>query len=430
MLLDGNQRAGSDTKGLNVISQRSDCPKVRSMNTSERTTAAIVSLLYFVRMLGLFSILPVFTLAASKLYGDGPMLIGLTLGIYGLFQALLQVPYGYLSDRFGRKPMLIAGLSIFIVGSLIAALAERIEWVLVGRALQGSGAIAGVLLAVLADGMRFEYRARAMAMVGGSIGLAFGASLVLGPILYAFGGLQALFYLAALTGALALLLVCFVLPGAVNSIVDGADVDVDVDSDGVGDAGVVPYRGQLQMLNLSIFMNHYLLMSSFLVIPIMLSQFGVAIDDHSVYYLGVLLGSFLLMLPLVVRWRGSLDIPVKILPAIAVMVVGFVVLAWSPTLPLFVIALLVFFVGFNYLEATLPALVSKVAPSARRGSAMGVYSASQFLGIFAGGSVGGLLLALTDNAALLAVNAALLVLWAGVLMALQRGSTSSRLRAS
>ena len=390
------------------------------MNTSERTTAAIVSLLYFVRMLGLFSILPVFTLAASKLYGSGPMLIGLTLGIYGLFQALLQVPYGYLSDRFGRKPMLIAGLSVFIVGSLVAALAERIEWVLVGRALQGSGAIAGVLLAVLADGMRFEYRARAMAMVGGSIGLAFGGSLILGPLLYAYGGLQPLFFLAALTGALALLLVCFVLPSAGSAMVDPAE------GGDVSEAGVVSYRLQLQMLNLSIFMNHYLLMSGFLVIPIMLSQFGVAIDEHAVYYLCILLGSFLLMLPLVIRWRGSLDILDTILPAIAVMLVGFLVLAWSPTLTLFVVAVLVFFVGFNYLEATLPALVSKVAPSARRGSAMGFYSSSQFLGIFAGGSVGGVLIALTDITTLLAVNAALLMLWAGVLMVLQRGSNSPR----
>jgi len=390
------------------------------MNTSERTTAAIVSLLYFVRMLGLFSILPVFTLAASKLYGSGPMLIGLTLGIYGLFQALLQVPYGYLSDRFGRKPMLIAGLSVFIVGSLVAALAERIEWVLVGRALQGSGAIAGVLLAVLADGMRFEYRARAMAMVGGSIGLAFGGSLILGPLLYAYGGLQALFFLAALTGALALLLVCFVLPSAGSAMVDPAE------GGDVSEAGVVSYRLQLQMLNLSIFMNHYLLMSSFLVIPIMLKQFGVAIEDHAVYYLCILLGSFVLMLPLVIRWRGSADLLVKILPAIAVMVVGFLVLAWSPTLMLFVMALLVFFVGFNYLEATLPALVSKVAPSARRGSAMGVYSSSQFLGIFAGGSVGGVLIGLTDITTLLVVNAALLILWAGLLMALQRRSNQPK----
>ena len=390
------------------------------MNTSERTTAAIVSLLYFVRMLGLFSILPVFTLAASKLYGSGPMLIGLTLGIYGLFQALLQVPYGYLSDRFGRKPMLITGLSVFIVGSLVAALAERIEWVLVGRALQGSGAIAGVLLAVLADGMRFEYRARAMAMVGGSIGLAFGGSLILGPLLYAYGGLQALFFLAALTGALALLLVCFVLPSAGSAMVDPPE------GGGVSEAGVVSYRLKLQMLNLSIFMNHYLLMSSFLVIPIMLKQFGVAIEDHAVYYLCILLGSFVLMLPLVIRWRGSADLLVKILPAIAVMVVGFLVLAWSPTLMLFVIALLVFFVGFNYLEATLPTLVSKVAPSARRGSAMGVYSSSQFLGIFAGGSVGGVLIGLTDITTLLVVNAALLILWAGLLMALQRGSNQPR----
>ena len=389
------------------------------MNTSERTTAAIVSLLYFVRMLGLFCILPVFTLAASKLYGSGPILIGLTLGIYGLFQAALQVPYGYLSDRFGRKTMLIVGLFIFILGSVIAALADRIEWVLVGRALQGSGAIAGVLLAVLADGVRFEYRARAMAMVGGSIGLAFGGSLVLGPLLYAYGGLQALFYLAALTGTLALLLVCFVLSGPSSGPVDAPEMGR------TGDAGV-GYRPQLLMLNLSIFMNHYLLMSSFLVIPIMLDQFGIAIDDHSMYYLWILLGSFVLMLPWVIRWRGSVDLLVKILPAIAVMVMGFLVLAWSPTLTLFVMALLVFFVGFNYLEATLPALVSKVAPSARRGMAMGVYSSSQFLGIFAGGSVGGLLIALTDIATLLVVNAGLLVLWAIALMTLQPRSKPPR----
>jgi MFS family permease len=394
------------------------------MNTSERTTAAIVSLLYFVRMLGLFSILPVFTLAASKLYGSGPMLIGLTLGIYGLFQALLQVPYGYLSDRFGRKPMLMTGLTLFIIGSLVAALAERIEWVLVGRALQGSGAIAGVLLAVLADGMRFEYRARAMAMVGGSIGLAFGGSLVLGPLLYAFGGLQALFYLAAVTGALALLLVIFVLPTSKIATVEaGKDVSP-------GEPGGVLHNPQLQMLNLSIFMNHYLLMSSFLVIPILLTQFGVAIDDHALYYLGILLGSFLLMLPLVIRWRGSLDVLVKVMPAIAVIVVGFLVLAWSPTLALFVAAVLVFFVGFNYLAATLPALVSNVAPTERRGAAMGIYSASQFLGIFAGGSVGGLLIALTDITTLLVVNAALSAIWAGILIALQRGSKQSRLQQS
>jgi len=394
------------------------------MNTSERTTAAIVSLLYFVRMLGLFSILPVFTLAASKLYGSGPMLIGLTLGIYGLFQALLQVPYGYLSDRFGRKPMLMTGLTLFIIGSLVAALAERIEWVLVGRALQGSGAIAGVLLAVLADGMRFEYRARAMAMVGGSIGLAFGGSLVLGPLLYAFGGLQALFYLAAVTGALALLLVIFVLPTSKIATVEaGKDVSP-------GEPCGVLHNPQLQMLNLSIFMNHYLLMSSFLVIPILLTQFGVAIDDHALYYLGILLGSFLLMLPLVIRWRGSLDVLVKVMPAIAVIVVGFLVLAWSPTLALFVAAVLVFFVGFNYLEATLPALVSNVAPTERRGAAMGIYSASQFLGIFAGGSVGGLLIALTDITTLLVVNAALSAIWAGILIALQRGSKQSRLQQS
>ena len=236
------------------------------MNSQERRTASIVGLLYFVRMLGLFSILPVFALAAAELFDSGPAAIGLTLGIYGLFQAVLQIPLGALSDRFGRKPILIGGLLVFIIGSLIAALAQRIEWIVLGRALQGSGAIAGVLLAVVGDGLRLEYRARAMAMIGGGIGLAFGFSLVVGPLLYQFGGLAALFFLAAITGMLALVLVLFFLPEL------DAEYQQPRSSGGVVE---VLRDGALQTLNLSIFMNHFLLMAGFVVIPALLEKLGL-----------------------------------------------------------------------------------------------------------------------------------------------------------
>ncbi|MGB2331010.1 MAG: MFS transporter, partial [Pseudomonadales bacterium] len=277
------------------------------MNSQERRTALIVGLLYFVRMLGLFSILPVFALAAADLFDSGPAVIGLTLGIYGLFQAVLQIPLGALSDRFGRKPILIGGLFIFIVGSLIAGMAERVELVILGRALQGSGAIAGVLLAVVGDGLRLEYRARAMAMIGGGIGMAFGFSLVVGPLLYQFGGLAALFFLAAGTGFAALVLVVFLLP------------EQDVEHRQVRSSGGVSQvlrDGALQTLNLSIFMNHFLLMAGFVVIPALLEEFGLLMEDHAWVYLGLLVGSFFLMLPLIFKFRGSTRLMTQLSPAV------------------------------------------------------------------------------------------------------------------
>ncbi|MGB1739501.1 MAG: MFS transporter [Pseudomonadales bacterium] len=375
------------------------------MNSQERRTALIVGLLYFVRMLGLFSILPVFALAAADLFDSGPAVIGLTLGIYGLFQAVLQIPLGALSDRFGRKPILIGGLFIFIVGSLIAGMAERVEMVILGRALQGSGAIAGVLLAVVGDGLRLEYRARAMAMIGGGIGMAFGFSLVVGPLLYQFGGLAALFFLAAGTGFL--VLVVFLLP------------EQDVEHRQVRSSGGVSQvlrDGALQTLNLSIFMNHFLLMAGFVVIPALLEEFGLLMEDHAWVYLGLLVGSFFLMLPLIFKFRGSTRLMTQLSPAVLMIGASVVTMAVSGSLLPFLFALLIFFVGFNYLEATLPTLVSQFASEAHRGAAMGAYSSAQFLGIFAGGSLGGLLLASSDITTLVLANIALVGFWMAILL--------------
>ncbi|MGB1343219.1 MAG: MFS transporter [Pseudomonadales bacterium] len=377
------------------------------MNSQERRTALIVGLLYFVRMLGLFSILPVFALAAADLFDSGPAVIGLTLGIYGLFQAVLQIPLGALSDRFGRKPILIGGLFIFIVGSLIAGMAERVELVILGRALQGSGAIAGVLLAVVGDGLRLEYRARAMAMIGGGIGMAFGFSLVVGPLLYQFGGLAALFFLAAATGFAALVLVVFLLP------------EQDVEHRQVRSSGGVSQvlrDGALQTLNLSIFMNHFLLMAGFVVIPALLEEFGLLMEDHAWVYLGLLVGSFFLMLPLIFKFRGSTRLMTQLSPAVLMIGASVVTMAVSGSLLPFLFALLIFFVGFNYLEATLPTLVSQFASEAHRGAAMGAYSSAQFLGIFAGGSLGGLLLASSDITTLVLANIALVGFWMAILL--------------
>ncbi|MGB2390976.1 MAG: MFS transporter [Pseudomonadales bacterium] len=377
------------------------------MNSQERRTALIVGLLYFVRMLGLFSILPVFALAAADLFDSGPAVIGLTLGIYGLFQAVLQIPLGALSDRFGRKPILIGGLFIFIVGSLIAGMAERVELVILGRALQGSGAIAGVLLAVVGDGLRLEYRARAMAMIGGGIGMAFGFSLVVGPLLYQFGGLAALFFLAAATGFAALVLVVFLLP------------EQDVEHRQVRSSGGVSQvlrDGALQTLNLSIFMNHFMLMAGFVVIPALLEEFGLLMEDHAWVYLGLLVGSFFLMLPLIFKFRGSTRLMTQLSPAVLMIGASVVTMAVSGSLLPFLFALLIFFVGFNYLEATLPTLVSQFASEAHRGAAMGAYSSAQFLGIFAGGSLGGLLLASSDITTLVLANIALVGFWMAILL--------------
>lgn len=377
------------------------------MNSQERRTALIVGLLYFVRMLGLFSILPVFALAAADLFDSGPAVIGLTLGIYGLFQAVLQIPLGALSDRFGRKPILIGGLFTFIVGSLIAGMAERVELVILGRALQGSGAIAGVLLAVVGDGLRLEYRARAMAMIGGGIGMAFGFSLVVGPLLYQFGGLAALFFLAAATGFAALVLVVFLLP------------EQDVEHRQVRSSGGVSQvlrDGALQTLNLSIFMNHFLLMAGFVVIPALLEEFGLLMEDHAWVYLGLLVGSFFLMLPLIFKFRGSTRLMTQLSPAVLMIGASVVTMAVSGSLLPFLFALLIFFVGFNYLEATLPTLVSQFASEAHRGAAMGAYSSAQFLGIFAGGSLGGLLLASSDITTLVLANIALVGFWMAILL--------------
>ena len=364
------------------------------------TLAAIMGL----RMLGLFLILPVFTLYADELYGASALLAGVALGIYGLTQALMQIPFGVLSDRIGRKPVIIVGLLIFAAGSLVAAGAETIFGVIAGRALQGAGAIAAVLSALLADFTRPAQRAKAMAVLGVSIGGAFGVAIVAGPVLAAWVGLPGIFLLTAVLALAAVPVLWLLVPAPVTSVARESAT-----------AGLRMALRDPTLLRLDggIFVLHLILTALFVVLPLMLRDVaGLEPARHGLVYLGVMAASVVGMVPLVMRAAQAAQ-------AVAVLRVGIALLAlaavllWlsSASLWLVLFALWVFFVGFNTLEATLPALVSRAAPASGRGGALGVYSASQFLGAFCGGVLGGALATFTGADGVFLAVAGLALCW-------------------
>ncbi len=377
------------------------------MNSRERRAVASLALLYNVRMIGLFMVLPLLALYATDLVGASPLTIGLALGIYGLSQALLQIPLGWLSDRVGRKPVIIAGLLVFVAGSLVAAMATSIEGVIVGRALQGAGAIAGTVMAMLADLTREEQRTKGMAVVGASIGLAFTLALVLGPLVAGLGGLSAVFYFTAVLATAGLLLVLFVVP---TPTATGTSYDE------VGTRGGLLLRGlkdrELLRLDIGIFVLHFALTASFLAIPGLLENgMGLPRDNHWQVYLGVVL----LSVPGVVvllRWaeRGGRPRPAFTLSVLLV-ALGLLLLPLLPGAAGICLALWVFFVGFNYLEASLPSLVSKTVFEGGKGTALGIFSTFQFLGIFAGGVAGGWLMQHGGATALFLTCLGLVIAW-------------------
>lgn len=356
-----------------------------SMNSTERRSVLALATVYGSRMLGLFMILPVFVLLGRDLTGATPMLLGVALGAYGLSQALLQIPFGMLSDRFGRKPLIYLGLILFAAGSLVAAFSDSIHGVIAGRILQGAGAIASVLMALASDLTREENRTRAMAMIGLSIGLAFALSLVLGPLVGDWYGLTGIFSLTAAFSVVGIVLVATVVPTPEIRM---------------HQPDALPAREQIRQvlssprllrLDAGIFCLHLILTAVFLVVPVLLEdRLGVAGSDHWWVYLTAMGTGFVAMLPLMIvgekhrRIKGVMTFAVALLAA-AVALLG---VPMDSVLTLWLI-LFGFFVGFNLLEALLPSLISKEAPAAGKGSAMGVYSTSQFLGSFVGGAVGG-----------------------------------------
>ncbi|MCW7538900.1 MFS transporter [Aquabacterium sp. A7-Y] len=374
------------------------------MTPAERRASGWLAALFALRMLGLFLILPVFSLHARELAGGERMaLVGLAIGIYGLTQGVLQIAYGWASDRYGRKPVIITGLLIFAAGSFVAALSDSLWGVIVGRALQGAGAISAAVTAFIADSTRDEVRTKAMAMVGGSISLAFALSLALAPWLYTVIGMAGLF---SLTGVLALagcLVVWRLVPDAPQ--LPAAPLATAWRT--------VLRHPELTRLSLGVFLLHTVQMAMFVVVPIALVEHvGLPVRQHGWLYLGVVVLSLAAMVPLMLWSERRQQLRAVFLGAVALLSLSQAALAWTWTEPAALIALMVcFFIGFNLLEANMPSLVSRVAPPAAKGLALGVFNTSQSLGLFAGGLLGGRLAGAWGHSAVFQVCAALAALW-------------------
>jgi len=355
-----------------------------NLGKTERRAGFSLALIYAFRMLGLFMILPVFALYEEQMPGATPFLMGLALGIYGLTQALLQIPFGMLSDRIGRKPVIFAGLVIFALGSLVAAQADSIYGIIIGRALQGAGAIAAALMALAADLSREEHRTRMMALIGASIGVAFAAAMVLGPLISEWVGISGIFAITAVLALIGIAILYLIVPDPLHTHFHS---DAEVQSGALAD---VLKDGQLLRLDAGIFVLHFALMCVFLVMPLELRDTaGLAAADHSKLYLPVFALSLVIMLPFVIiaeRKRRLKQVFLGAIAAAALAVTGFI---YSSDLVTLALSLVLFLAGFNLLEASLPSLISKTSRATQKGTAMGVYSSSQFMGTFAGGLIGG-----------------------------------------
>lgn len=377
------------------------------MTALERRTVSSLALLYSFRMLGLFMVLPLLALYAADMPGATPAMIGLALGIYGLTQALLQIPFGWLSDQVGRKPIIIGGLALFALGSVVAGMAESVEGIILGRTLQGAGAIASTVMALVADLTREEQRTKAMAIVGMSIGLSFAVALILGPVVASAGGLSAVFWFTALLALIGILIVVLLVPSPEATGMEHVDVGTRF-----GLIGRSLRDLSLQRLNFGVFALHFILMACFLVVPGFLEQtVGIGRDDHWMVYLPALVLSIAGMVPLMILAERGGKLHQTFLAGISLLLVAVAILGFTVNAMVFYGALWLFFVGFNYLEATLPSLVSKVVFAGGKGTAMGVYSTCQFLGAFAGGAVGGWVLQQAGVGALIWVCMGLASLW-------------------
>lgn len=354
------------------------------MTRTEIRASTSLASIFALRMLGLFLILPVFSVYAKTLPGgESATLVGWALGIFGLVQACGQIPWGVASDRFGRKRIIIIGLLLFALGSFIAASASSIGWVIVGRAVQGAGAISAAITAFIADSTREEHRTKAMAMVGGSIGLTFAGSLVAAPLLYDFIGMAGIFILTGALTLLAILVVAFVVPAA--PVQPAQPVQFSS----------VLSNGELMRLNFGVFTLHLTLMAIFMVVPAALTQVGnLPVGAHWKVYLPVVLASFAFMLPpiFIGEKKGkSKQVFVGAIVLLLAVQLGLWALLAQPLghWPILVFLLFAFFLAFNILEASQPSMVSRIAPPAAKGAALGVYNTLQSLGIFCGSLLGG-----------------------------------------
>jgi len=354
------------------------------MTPSERYATLSLAGVYALRMLGLFMILPVLPLFAKQLEGSTPALIGLAMSIYGLPQVLLQIPFGLLSDRFGRKKVIVFGLILFFIGSVIAALSTTIYGVLAGRAFQGAGAISAAIMALVADLTQEVHRTKAMATIGISIGLSFGVGIVAGPIVAGFGGVQGVFGLTAALTVLAILAIIYLVPNPRQS---RRHHDAEFIPSQMLDA---LKNAELLRLDYGIFILHMILMAIFVVVPTEMRNAGLPAGHEWQVYLPVFVIAMGFAVPFIILAEKKRQMKAVFIGAITVLMLAELGLSQYHQNLFGIIGFLwLFFCGFNLLEATLPSLVSKTAPGDLKGTAMGAYSSSQFMGLFTGGLVGG-----------------------------------------
>lgn len=385
------------------------------MTPLERRASLSLASLFALRMLGLFLVLPVFALEAARYPGgDDAFRVGVALGVYGLTQALLQIPLGMASDRWGRKRVIVGGLVVFALGSAIAAMATTLEVLTLGRAVQGAGAISAAITALLADTTRDEVRTKAMALVGISIALMFALSLVVAPLLTVYIGLSGLL---ALTGVLAILgiaVVLWVVPAEPLRSPDTVPAPM----------GQVLRHPGLIRLNIGVFVLHAVQLAMWMAVPALLVQAGLAAPKHWVVYLVALVGSFMVMGAVLFKLERKGYLRAMFLVSITLLLWVQLGLGWSswhgePSLAWLAVALFMFFLGFNTLEASQPSLASRLAPANGRGGALGVYNTLQSLGFFAGGAGGGWALSQWGPTGLFMGCACLTAVWLGAAWSMQ-----------
>jgi MFS family permease len=376
------------------------------MSPVELRASASLAAIFGLRLLGMFVILPVFAIYAEQLPGGSNLtLVGIAIGAYGLTQSILQIPFGWWSDRYGRKPVIYVGLAIFAAGSFIAAAGSHIYVVILGRVLQGAGAISAAVMAMAADLTREEHRTKAMAMIGSTIGLAFAFSLVASPWLAGMIGVPGLFILTGVLALAAMLVVWGVVP-------DVPDVRRTAARGALREFWDALVDPQLARLNYGIFVLHAVLMALFIVVPFSLRDAGLPVSEHWKVYLPAMLGSFVLMVPAVVGRPSARRTKRYFTLAVALILIAQLAFPWlSGSVGALAFFLLLFFTPFNVLEAMLPSLTSRMAPAEGKGTAIGVYSSVQFFGTFAGAVMGGYLYGRYGTQGVVIADAALLVIW-------------------
>ena len=376
------------------------------MNRQELRTSIAVGLLYLIRMMGLFMVIPVLPLAGDEFKLSTTLLIGFAIGIHGLTQGLFQIPFGMLSDRVGRKKIIAVGLVLFTVGSSVAALAENVYWLIIGRALQGCGAIASTLLALVSDLTRLEQRTKSMALIGAAIASSFGLALLIGPILFNQYGAKSIFVFSAVSGLIGLWILFAIIP---SPLIHSQNLDLKFQ---LMDAKRAVFSFSLWRLNISTFILHYLLISGFCAFPLLFDSTNqIQRDHHSYYYLLLLLASLISISPLIYFSDRISNTKIVILTMIGLCILSCFLLSQTQSFYSVLFGVGLFFSAFNLLETMLPSEVGRIAPAGLRGTFIGFFMTSQFLGFFFGGIIGGWVLMHSDISSLMLANMLVGLAW-------------------